>query len=196
VQSIVEQHYGWIAVTSEIGHGTTFRVFLPVDAEAMLTAPAPETPTPAESTPFHGEGEVVLLVEDEPTVRAMTRSTLEEGGYRVIEAEDGREALDIWDRSSANIDLVVTDMVMPNGVSGGTLARTLQAHAPTLHVICTSGYTPEYIARDLPDNDRITFLSKPYLPSQLLEIVHQCLVDDQTTQVGKDAHLGECPALA
>src|SRR4029077_17387241 len=102
-------------------------------------------------------------------VREMARCTLEDGGYRVIEAADGREALNIWDRSSADIDLVVTDMVMPNGVSGGALARTLQAREPGLQVICTSGYDPEYFERDLPSNSNITFLPKPYLPNRLLE---------------------------
>jgi len=194
VQGIVEQHYGWIAVTSEIHRGTTFRIFLPVEAQAAIAVPAAETPAPADSTVQRGEGEVVLLVEDEPTVREMTRATLEDGGYRVIEAGDGREALNIWDRSSANIDLVVTDMVMPNGVSGGALARTLQAHTPDLHVICTSGYTPEYIDRDLPSNNRITFLAKPYLPSRLLEVVRHCLVDHPVAP--ENIPLTPTPAMA
>jgi DNA-binding NtrC family response regulator len=85
-------------------------------------------------------------------------------------------------------------MVMPNGVTGGALARTLQAHSPDLHVICTSGYTPEYIERDLPANDRITFLAKPYLPSRLLEVVRRCLADSQPAQNGNGARPTECPA--
>ena len=196
VQSIVEQHYGWINVASEIGRGSTFKVCLPVDGEAMVAVPVPETSAPVEPAPCRGAGEVVLLVEDEPAVREMARATLEAGGYRVIEAEDGREALNIWDRSSAEIDLVVTDMVMPNGVSGGALARTLQAHTPDLHVICTSGYTPEYIERDLPANDKITFLPKPYLPNQLLKVVRQCLVVDRAMGEEKSARLAESSALA
>jgi PAS domain S-box-containing protein len=190
VQSIVEQHYGWVEVVSEISRGSTFKVFFPVVEE---TVPAPETPAPVKSAPGRGAGEVVLLVEDEPVVRGMARHTLEEGGYRVIEAEDGREALNIWDRRSADIDLVVTDMVMPNGVSGGTLARTLQARTPDLHVICTSGYTPEYIEQDLPSNDKITFLPKPYLPNRLLEVVRQCLVIGRAMEDGNSAPSAECP---
>ncbi len=194
VQSIVEQHYGWVEVTSKIGCGSTFKIFFPAGDEAV---PAEVTPAPTQQpVPSRGHGEVVLLVEDEPVVREMARTTLESGGYRVIEAGDGREALTIWDRSSADIDLVVTDMVMPNGVSGGALARTLQAHTPALHVICTSGYTPEYIERDLPSNDKITFLSKPYLPVRLLEIVHHCLVVDPTLVAGSDTPLAECTAPA
>jgi PAS domain S-box-containing protein len=196
VQSIVRQHFGWIEVASEIGRGSTFKVFFPAGED---TVPVQETSTlvePVEPAPARGTGEVVLLVEDEPTVREMARATLEDGGYRVIEAGDGREALNIWDRSSAEIDLVVTDMVMPNGVSGGALARKLQAHTPDLQVICTSGYTPEYIARDLPANDRITFLPKPYLPNQLLQIVQRCLVVDRANGEGKSAPMAGSPAPA
>ena len=195
VQSIVRQHFGWIEVSSEIGRGSTFKVFFPAGEE---TAPAQATAAliePAKPAPCRGEGEVVLLVEDEPTVREMARCTLEDGGYRVIEAGDGREALSIWDRRSAEIDLVVTDMVMPNGVSGGALARTLQAHTPDLQVICTSGYTPEYIERDLPSNGNIIFLAKPYLPNRLLETVRRCLNGEQATEDGKDTPLTESPAL-
>jgi len=191
VQGIVEQHLGWVEVTSEIGRSSTFKIFFPAGEK---TAPVLETPAPAETAPGRGAGEVVLLVEDEPFVREMARSALENGGYRVIEAGDGREALNIWDRSSADIDLVVTDMVMPNGVSGGALARTLQAHTPDLHVICTSGYTPEYIERDLPSNDKITFLPKPYLPKRLLEVVRQCLVVDRAMTDGKNDPSAECTA--
>jgi len=180
VQSLVRQHGGWIEVASEIGRGSTFKVFFPAVED---TLPAQEPSVPAalpEPAPVCGSGEVVLLVEDEPVVREMARATLEDGGYQVLEAGDGREALIIWDRSAGEIDLVVTDMVMPNGVSGGALARTLQAQTPDLPVICTSGYTPDYIARDLPANDKITFLPKPYLPSQLLHMVRQCLVGGST----------------
>jgi len=86
-------------------------------------------------------------------------------------------------------------MVMPNGVSGGALARTLQAHTPDLHVICTSGYTPEYIERDLPTNGNITFLAKPYLPNRLLETVRGCLNSSSAMANGKSGPLTESPAL-
>jgi two-component system cell cycle sensor histidine kinase/response regulator CckA len=191
VQSIVEQHFGWIEVASEPGRGSTFKVFFPAGNEPI---PAPAAPTAAVTAPARGSGEVVLLVEDEPIVREMARTTLEKGGYRVIEAGDGREALTLWNRNSADIDLVITDMVMPNGVTGGSLARTLQAQSPDLCVICTSGYTPEYIERDLPSNDRITFLAKPYLPNRLLEIVKRCLSDKPAAENGNNVPAAECPA--
>jgi two-component system, cell cycle sensor histidine kinase and response regulator CckA len=194
VQSIVEQHLGWIEVTSEINRGSTFKVFFPAAEE-----PVPEAATAAPAAPAipaRGAGEMVLLVEDEPVVREMARATLEKGGYRVIEAGDGREALTIWDRSAADIDLVITDMVMPNGVTGGALARTIQSQSPDMHVVCTSGYTPEYIERDLPTNDRITFLAKPYLPSRLLEVVRRCLGDTRPAQNGNGAQPAACPTPA
>ena len=179
VQSIMEQHSGWVEVVSEIGRGSTFKVFFPTgEPVPEETVAVQEIPALFEPTPGQGTGEVVLLVEDEPIVREMARCTLEDGGYRVIEAADGREALNIWDGISADIDLVVTDMVMPNGVSGGALARTLQARVPGLQVICTSGYDPEYFERDLPSNRNITFLPKPYLPNRLLEAVRRCLDDE------------------
>jgi CheY-like chemotaxis protein len=196
VQSIVRQHFGWIEVASEIGRGSTFKVFFPAGDETLQPQETSAIVEPAEPAPIRGDGEVVLLVEDEPIVREMARCTLEDGGYRVIEAGDGREALNIWDHRSAEIDLVVTDMVMPNGVSGGALARTLQAHTPDLHVICTSGYTPEYIERDLPTNGNITFLPKPYLPNRLLETVRGCLGNHPPAEDGNSACLPQSPVLA
>ncbi|HTY87189.1 MAG TPA: response regulator [Candidatus Acidoferrum sp.] len=191
VQSIVEQNFGWIEVTSELGRGTTFKIFFPVCEDTTLE---PAAPPATSAAPVNGAGELVLLVEDEPVVREMARAILESGGYRVIEAPDGREALKIWEQRSADIDLVVTDMVMPNGVSGGALARALQTHSPDLPVICTSGYTPDYIERDLPTNDRITFLPKPYRPRRLLEIVRQCLKDQPPKPPGSTPVVAECPA--
>lgn len=191
VQSIVEQHFGWIEVTSEPGRGSTFKIYFPASEDTTLEPAAPPT---AAAAPVRGTGELVLLVEDEPVVREMARATLESGGYQVVEAGDGREALQIWDQRSADIDLVVTDMVMPNGVSGGALARTIQAQSPDLHVICTSGYTPDYIERDLPANDHITFLAKPYRPSRLLQVIRQCLNGNPPEANGLNPPVAECPA--
>src|SRR5208283_5052441 len=103
--------------TSEIDRGSTFKIFFPVTEEAALV---PETSAPvAPSAPGRGAGEVVLLVEDEPVVREMARTPLGSVGYHLVQAGDGRESLTIEDRRSGDIDLVLTDMVMPNGVSGG-----------------------------------------------------------------------------
>jgi two-component system, cell cycle sensor histidine kinase and response regulator CckA len=173
VHSIVQQHHGWIEVDSEIGHGSTFKVFFPVLEGAV--APDKTVSVVVEPAEERGSGETVLVVEDDQTVREMARATLEQGGYRVLEAADGRVALSVWDKSPVIINLVVTDIVMPNGISGGALARTLQSRTPGLHVICTSGYNPEFIKKDLPATRGITFLPKPYDPHQLLKAVRQCL---------------------
>ncbi len=193
VHSIVQQHRGWIEVSSEVDHGSRFKVFFPVlpGATPVESDLEPEVPALARGT-----GEVVLLVEDEPTLREVARLTLEEKGYQVFEAADGREALEVWDRCPVRIDLLLTDMVMPNGVSGGELARTLQARAPGLPVICASGYSEEFIEGTLPSNPNLTFLQKPYLPHQLCEAVRRSLDRRQPTEAEPDAELAECAAVA
>jgi two-component system, cell cycle sensor histidine kinase and response regulator CckA len=193
VHSIVQQHRGWIEVSSQVGHGSSFKVFFPVLPGV--------TPTKVESMPdepalLRGAGEAVLLVEDEPTLRELARVTLEESGYRVFEAADGREALDVWDRCPVGIDLVVTDMVMPNGLSGGEVARRLQARVPGLPVICASGYSPEFIEGNVQSNPDLTFLPKPYLPNQLREAVRRGLDRSQRTEDEEDRELSECAAVA
>jgi two-component system, cell cycle sensor histidine kinase and response regulator CckA len=175
VQSIVQQHQGWIEVDSEIGKGSTFRALFPVTEGAVA---AKKTPLVIEPVRDGGTGETVMVVEDEPTVREMARTTLEQGGFRVLEAADGKEALQVWDQSDVPISLVVTDIVMPNGVSGGALAKTLQERSPNLQVVCTSGYNPEFIKKDMPMTRGIVFLPKPYDPNQLLKAVRKCLEGD------------------
>jgi CheY-like chemotaxis protein len=189
VHNMVQQHCGWIEVSSDVGHGSTFRIFFPALPGA--------TPTPAESQPeepglARGAGEAVLLVEDEPTLREVARLTLEESGYQVFEAADGREALEVWDRCPVRMDLVVTDMVMPNGLSGGELAKKLQARAPGLPVVCVSGYSPEIIEGTLQSNPDLTFLQKPYLPQQLCDAVRRGLDRRQRSEDEADAELSEC----
>jgi CheY-like chemotaxis protein len=117
----------------------------------------------------------VLLVEDEPSVRELARLTLEQGGYRVFEAADGPEALTVWEKSPVHIDLLVTDMVMPKGVTGTELAKTLVGKDGRLRAIVTSGYSSDLIH----DDDSLVpggrFLSKPYDPLTLLRTVKACL---------------------
>ena len=175
VQSIVQQHQGWIEVYSEVGKGSTFRALFPVTEGAVA---AKKTPLVIEPVEDGGTGETILVVEDEPTVREMASTTLEQGGFRVIEAADGKEALEVWEKCSVPISLLVTDVVMPNGVSGGELATTLRKRSPNLQVICTSGYNPEFIKKDMPSTCGIIFLPKPYDPNQLLKAVRKCLEGD------------------
>jgi PAS domain S-box-containing protein len=180
VHGIVQQHAGWLEVASEVGKGSTFKVFLPVWEGAPAAAPTGEA---AGSPPLQGaSGEAVLIVEDEGIVREAARLALERGGYRVFEAGDGPEALTIWERCPIRIDLLVTDMVMPRGVSGGALARVLQTRDPHLRALYTSGYSSEVVSEDLRLTHGVNFLRKPYDLPALLKAVRMCLDGDVPAQ--------------
>jgi CheY-like chemotaxis protein len=182
VHGIVQQHTGWIEVASQVGQGSTFKVFLPV-WKGEPAAPAAE----AANAPLvqRASGEAVLIVEDEGIVREAARLALERGGYRVFEAGDGPEALAVWERCPIRINLLVTDMVMPHGVSGGALARVLQARDPHLGALYTSGYSSELIREDLRLTHGVNFLRKPYDPPALLKAVRICL--DRAVQAQSQA---------
>jgi two-component system, cell cycle sensor histidine kinase and response regulator CckA len=191
VHGIVHQHQGWVQVVSQLGHGSTFTIFIPVWEEAPARAKLDAPKSLAESQ--RGSGETILVVEDDAGVRELARVTLEQGGYDIVEAGDGREALEVWENNRGAIDMLVTDVVMPNGLSGGSLATTLQERNPRLRVICTSGYNPEFIKKDLPTTRGIIFLPKPYSPQMLLEAVKKGL-EGGTPAVTQGA--GRKPELA
>jgi len=170
VYGIVKQHQGWIEVNSQPGVGTTFKVYFPgVQTTEEVTAPAG-----TGSEPVSGGKETVLVVEDEPVLRELIREVLQQYEYKVIEASSGVEALRIWDECDGKVDLLLTDMVMPEGMNGRQLATQLKNRKPDLKVIYSSGYSPESTGRDFGHSDTV-FLSKPYLPPQLARTVRQCL---------------------
>jgi PAS domain S-box-containing protein len=170
VYGIVKQHQGWTEVSSEVGMGTTFRIYLPaIVANADSQADSAET-----MEPVLGGHETIMVVEDEPVLRELVREVLQEHHYRVVEAGSGVEALRLWDEFDGKIDLVLTDMVMPEGISGRELAEHLKRRKPQLKVIYSSGYSPETIGKDFGAANDI-FLSKPYLPPQLVRAVRQTL---------------------
>jgi len=168
VFGFIKQSGGHIAVVSEEGRGTTIRLYLPPDSDRTIDAAAPsDTIDPALS----GRGECVLLVEDDPYLRRVTRRQLTELGYRVIEAESAAAALDIL-AGTAGIDLLFSDVVMPGGMSGVELARAAQLRWPKLKILLTSGY-PEMLV-DAPTAD-VRVLAKPYRNEALARAIHEAL---------------------
>ncbi len=170
VYGIVKQHQGWIEVSSEPGAGTTFNIYFPVVEQAET----PSSATVAGAEPVLGGKETVLVVEDEPVLRELIREVLQQYEYKVIEAGSGVEALRVWDECDGQVDLLLTDMVMPEGMNGRELAAQLKRRKPELKVIYSSGYSPESTGRDFGHGDTV-FLSKPYVPPQLARTVRQCL---------------------
>jgi CheY-like chemotaxis protein len=171
VYGIVKQHDGWLEVTSEPGKGTTFDIFFPAGSE-MATAAKKEI---VSSAPVIGGTETILVVEDEPVLREMTRDILAECGYKILEASSGKDALAVWSRRTGQIDLLLTDMMMPEGLSGMDLAEKLLAGQPRLKIIFTSGYTANEISPEVLARTNAQFLQKPYTHADLAKTVRECL---------------------
>lgn len=171
IHGIVKQHEGWVDVTSEVGKGSTFKVFLPASSAPPNRATVSEKSTAPEA----GNGETVLVVEDETSVRDLACLALRKRGYHVLSASDGPQAIELWKRNPGPVDLLLTDMVMPNGISGGELAKELSSRNPKLKIIYTSGYSPEILKQDSLLTHGINFLPKPYDLPALLKAVRLCL---------------------
>jgi PAS domain S-box-containing protein len=169
VFGIVEQHGGWTDVESRLGVGTTFRVFLP----ALSVFAAAKSATPA--APEAGGTETVLLVEDDAAVRSVAQRVLQRRGYRVHEADTAAAALKVWALHGEEIDLVLTDMVMPGGMNGRDLVERLRAEKPGLRVIYSSGYIDAALGEDCASRRGPSTLRKPYEPAELLRTVRACL---------------------
>lgn len=169
---IIKQHGGWIQCVSAVNHGSTFTIFLPACSEPLPIASHPLNAN--EAAPRPGS-ERILVVEDEASVGQFVRTCLEKQGYRVDLANSGNEALRLWASAAGEIDLLMTDMVMPGGLSGYDLAAKLRAERPRLKVIFSSGYSPDYAGSDLEQSTGAVFLQKPYSPSTLIKVVRRCL---------------------
>ncbi len=170
VYGIVKLHRGWIEVSSEVNKGSAFNVFLPATPKPAHTPSA----KPKEME-IRGGNEGLLLVEDEAELRALARQVLEYYGYRVFEAGTGAEALKLWPRHAQEIDLLLTDMVMPEGLSGWELAGKLRAERPDLKVICASGYSVDLLNKQMEAPVGYRFLQKPFKPQMLAMTVRECL---------------------
>lgn len=187
VYGIIKQSGGYIFVDSEEGQGTTFRIFIPRHIEEIpaalpaseaggetVAAPAPVAVPVKEPRDLTGGSAVVLLVEDEEAVRRGGKRMLETRGYTVHEAGSGVEALDIMDELDGAVDIVVSDVVMPE-MDGPTLLGELRKRYPDLKFIFVSGYAEDAFARNLPADAKFGFLPKPFSLKQLAEAVREML---------------------
>ena len=168
-EGIVRQAGGHITIDSGPERGSTFRVFLP---RAVDEAPASITRAPTVS-PARGR-ETLLLVEDEPLILRMAKRVLGELGYTVLTALDGLEALDVLRQHAGDIQLLITDVIMPK-MGGRELAARVTALRPDIRVLYSSGYAADAIGDDGVLGEGINFLAKPYLPSRLADAVREVL---------------------
>ncbi len=170
VYGIIKQHKGWIDVESQRGQGSTFKVFLPLTdkrtarlGSALETSTAPEHPA------------TILVAEDEVAVRSLLINCLRDRGHRVLPAATGPEAVEIWESQKEGIDLLISDMVMPGGMTGYELACKCRADRPNLPVLIVSGYSADTNFIRPPGEPDIRYLPKPFDPQTLAVQLQKCL---------------------
>ncbi len=177
VYGIVKQTGGFIYVNSEAGKGTSFHIFLPRHHPELDVQPeAAAKETPAEAKPradLTGQG-TILLVEDEEGLRSLNARGLRSRGYSVIEASNGIEAMEALDEKNGAVDLVVSDVVMPE-MDGPTLLKEMRGRNPDLKIIFVSGYAEDAFEKSLPENQQFAFLPKPFTLSQLVAAVKETM---------------------
>ena len=190
VYGIIKQTDGFIYVDSELKKGTTFRIFLPryiPAADDVETPHLPETTAPAiagaisaaddvmrtAASDLTGQG-TILLVEDEEGLRALNARGLASRGYTVFEAGNGVEAMELIERQGGRVDLVVSDVVMPE-MDGPTLLKELRKRNPGVKIIFVSGYAEDAFEKSLPEHDRPNFLAKPFTLKQLVAAVKETM---------------------
>jgi len=167
---ILQQHQGWVNVYSEVGQGTTFRIYLPRVAKV-----SPQIPVQSRPAVMLGGNETVLLVEDDAFLHASVHKILLQLGYRVLDASNGVEALEVWNQNRDSIHLLMTDLVMPGGITGIDLAKQILKQDPKLKVIYASGYSAEVAGKDFPLKEGVNFLTKPFQALKLAQTVRNCL---------------------
>ncbi len=175
VLGIIQQHEGWIEADSQPGQGTTFRIYLPVTDRAKAIEAAPVAAVQRD-----GANDVILLVEDDADVRSLARCVLEEAGYRVLEAADGHLAIAAWKEFNGRIDLLLTDMVMPGGLSGSDVADRFSVDRPDSKILFSSGYSTDLFSGQINPRVGYNYLPKPYLARQLTDAVAHALAGTPT----------------
>ncbi len=170
VHGIVAQHKGWVTVESTLGVGSTFKVYLPALAETAQTQARA-----GGTAPIRRGHETILLVEDDATLRRFATLALRAFGYRVTAVPNGREALELWQSGQDHWDLVLTDMVMPEGVNGLELVERLRAMKPGVKAIISSGYSTEISRPGVLAKANVVYLPKPYETHTLAEAVRSAL---------------------
>jgi CheY-like chemotaxis protein len=171
VYGLMKQHQGMTHVYSEVGRGTTVRLYFPTTADADTAVAHPRVSGPPRS--MHGT-ETILLAEDEPAIRRATRRALEGKGYRVLVAEDGEEALELCGRHRDEIALVISDLVMPK-LGGRQLAEALRQMGSNVPILFTSGYSPESASGAAGLMRGVGFLQKPWVLTDLFSRVRSLL---------------------
>lgn len=170
VYAVVKQHHGWTEVQSQIGAGTTFKIFLPSTDQVLCAVPI----APPQTGVIQGARETILLVDDESTLLELMEEVLGRFNYNVFKASSAKEALQMWDRHGGQIDLLLADVVMAGGMSGRELARELKKRKPNLKVVLTSGYNSLIDAKE-SSMEGTAFLSKPYLPATAARLIREVL---------------------
>jgi two-component system cell cycle sensor histidine kinase/response regulator CckA len=183
VYGIVKQTGGFVYVESEPGKGTSFRIFLPRHHQEQEVAPEPQAANgaakeasgqpPKPRADLTGQG-TILLVEDEEGLRSLNARGLRSRGYSVIEASNGIEAMEALEERDGAVDLVVSDVVMPE-MDGPTLLKEMRGRNPDLKIIFVSGYAEDAFEKSLPENQQFAFLPKPFTLSQLVAAVKETM---------------------
>ncbi|MDB6055846.1 MAG: multi-sensor hybrid histidine kinase [Verrucomicrobiales bacterium] len=168
IYGLTLQHGGFITVESTLGQGTVFEVYLPMSKQ-NLNSPVKTAPVLARA-----RGELILVAEDEFLLRDLLQKILESHGYRVLAAATGPEALGLWLEHGKDVQLLLTDIIMPGGITGLELAERILLDRPDLSILYTSGYSPEVVGKGILRKG-INFLAKPYTSEQLLTQVSVCL---------------------
>lgn len=182
VYGIVKQTGGFVYVDSKAGEGTSFRIFLPRHRPELEAAPEPQAvngakeaaaEAPKPQADLTGQG-TILLVEDEDGLRSLNARGLRSRGYSVIEAANGLEAMEALEEKNGAVDLVVSDVVMPE-MDGPTLLKEMRQRNPNLKIIFVSGYAEEAFDKSLPENEQFAFLAKPFALSALVAKVKETM---------------------